>query len=98
MSGNTVTHRTGVAAERPGTTRAASVAPNRAARELGLRRSELDLAVHLGRVRTVPDRAGGGGESPATRSTGSGRRTASPRGSGPVSGPSEPRRARPSCT
>ncbi|MFD7388522.1 DUF6397 family protein [Streptomyces sp. NPDC059852] len=37
------------------------VAPSRAARDLGLRRSDLDLAVHLGLVRTVPDGGGGGG-------------------------------------
>ncbi|MER6347933.1 DUF6397 family protein [Streptomyces sp. NPDC001595] len=35
-------------------------APGRAARELGLKRSEFDLAVHLGRIRTVPDEGGGG--------------------------------------
>lgn len=35
-------------------------APSRAARELGLRRGEFDLAVHLGRIRTVPDEGGGG--------------------------------------
>jgi hypothetical protein len=34
--------------------------PGRAARELGLKRSELDLAVQLGRIRTVPDEGGGG--------------------------------------
>ncbi|WP_053851952.1 DUF6397 family protein [Streptomyces sp. NRRL B-24085] len=33
---------------------------SRAARELGLKRSEFDLAVHLGRIRTVPDEGGGG--------------------------------------
>ncbi|WP_328559137.1 DUF6397 family protein [Streptomyces coelicoflavus] len=64
MSGHTVTRRTAVATERTGTVCDTSVAPNRAARELGLRRSELDLAVHLGRVRTVPDRAGGGRRVP----------------------------------
>ncbi|WP_234335777.1 DUF6397 family protein [Streptomyces sp. NRRL S-1022] len=36
-------------------------APSRAARELGLKRSEFDLAVQLGRIRTVPDESGGGG-------------------------------------
>ncbi|MFF4486394.1 DUF6397 family protein [Streptomyces sp. NPDC001544] len=36
-------------------------APNRAARELGLARGEFDLAVLLGRIRTVPDGQGGGG-------------------------------------
>ncbi|MEU3252671.1 DUF6397 family protein [Streptomyces sp. NPDC006997] len=35
-------------------------APSRAARELGLKRGEFDLAVHLGRVRTVPDDTGAG--------------------------------------
>ncbi|WP_129310852.1 DUF6397 family protein [Streptomyces sp. L2] len=34
--------------------------PSRAARELGLRRSEFDLAVHLGLIRTVPDEGGAG--------------------------------------
>ena len=34
---------------------------SRAARELGLKRGEFDLAVHLGRIRTVPDEGGGGG-------------------------------------
>ncbi|MFE9450275.1 DUF6397 family protein [Streptomyces sp. NPDC006739] len=36
-------------------------APSRAARELELKRGEFDLAVHLGRIRTVPDEGGGGG-------------------------------------
>jgi Family of unknown function (DUF6397) len=36
-------------------------APSRAARELSLKRGEFDLAVHLGRIRTVPDEGGGGG-------------------------------------
>ncbi|CAL9371279.1 DUF6397 family protein [Streptomyces sp. enrichment culture] len=40
--------------------------PGRAARELGLRRSEFDLAVHLGRMRTVPDEGGGGRRVPHT--------------------------------
>lgn len=49
MSGDTITkpHRT-------------SCAPSRAARELGLKRGEFDLAVHLGHIRTVPDEGGGG--------------------------------------
>lgn len=34
--------------------------PSRAARELGLKRSEFDLAVHLGQIRTLPDEGGGG--------------------------------------
>lgn len=37
-----------------------SCTPSRAARELGLKRSEFDLAVHLGQIRTVPDEGGGG--------------------------------------
>ncbi|MBN0043499.1 hypothetical protein JS756_05150 [Streptomyces actuosus] len=37
-----------------------SRAPSRAARELGLKRADFDLAVHLGRIRTVPDEGGGG--------------------------------------
>ncbi|WP_328832957.1 DUF6397 family protein [Streptomyces sp. NBC_00252] len=37
-----------------------SCTPSRAARELGLKRGDFDLAVHLGRVRTVPDEEGGG--------------------------------------
>ncbi|MFJ4580520.1 DUF6397 family protein [Streptomyces echinatus] len=41
---------------RPGT-----CAPSRAARELGLKRAEFDLAVQLGSIRTVPDEGGGGG-------------------------------------
>ncbi|MFI6932479.1 DUF6397 family protein [Streptomyces sp. NPDC050287] len=36
-----------------------SCAPSRAARELGLRRGEFDLAVHLGHIRTLPDEGGG---------------------------------------
>lgn len=94
MSGNTITHDVAAAGERTGTTRGTSVTHHRAARELGLRRSEFDLAVHLGRVRTVPDDAGGGRRVPATRSTVSGRRTVSPRRFGPPSEPSGPRRAR----
>lgn len=34
---------------------------SRAARELSLKRREFDLAVYLGRIRTVPDEGGGGG-------------------------------------
>ncbi|MER5215543.1 DUF6397 family protein [Streptomyces sp. NPDC002838] len=37
-----------------------SCAPSRAARELGLKRSEFDLAVDLGHLRTLPDEGGGG--------------------------------------
>ncbi|MDC0768675.1 DUF6397 family protein [Streptomyces sp. HD] len=53
MSGDTITtpHQT-------------SCTPSRAARELGLKRSDLDLAVHLGLIRTVPDEGGGGRRVP----------------------------------
>jgi len=37
-----------------------SLTPSRAARELGLKRGQFDLAVNLGRIRTVPDEGGGG--------------------------------------
>lgn len=40
--------------------RRTSCTPGHAARELGLRRREFDLAVHLGLIRTVPDEGGGG--------------------------------------
>ncbi|MDV9177933.1 DUF6397 family protein, partial [Streptomyces sp. W16] len=49
MAGNTIT-----------TPSELSCTPSRAARELGLKRGEFDLAVHLGRIRTVPDEGGGG--------------------------------------
>ena len=49
MSGITVT-----------TPQSLSCSPSRAARELGLRRAEFDLAVSLGRIRTLPDDGGGG--------------------------------------
>ncbi|MFJ9542970.1 DUF6397 family protein [Streptomyces sp. NPDC101225] len=49
MSGNTVT-------QAPSTL----CTPSRAARELGLRRGEFDLAVSLGHIRAVPDEGGGG--------------------------------------
>ncbi|MFE5393605.1 DUF6397 family protein [Streptomyces sp. NPDC056568] len=61
MSGNTLTHETAASADRFGTTRGTSLAPGRAARELGLKRSEFALAVHLGRIRTLPDEGGRGG-------------------------------------
>lgn len=47
-------------ADRAGAQRGTSLAPSRAARELGLNRREFDLAVHLGRIRTVRDEGGGG--------------------------------------
>ncbi|GEC05511.1 hypothetical protein SSP24_31660 [Streptomyces spinoverrucosus] len=49
MSGNTITKLDGL-----------TYTPSRAARELGLKRREFDLAVNLGRIRTVPDEGGGG--------------------------------------
>jgi hypothetical protein len=49
MSGNTITQPSDLLC-----------APSRAAREVGLKRGEFDLAVHLGRIRTVPDEGGGG--------------------------------------
>ncbi|NEA65257.1 DUF6397 family protein [Streptomyces sp. SID12488] len=63
MSGVSITRPTQTAtAPAAGTLRTsgAPFAPSRAARELGLKRSEFDLAVHLGCVRTVPDEGGGG--------------------------------------
>ncbi|MFJ8531794.1 DUF6397 family protein [Streptomyces sp. NPDC093591] len=41
-----------------------SYTPSRAARELGLKRGDLDLAVHLGLIRTLPDEGGGGRRVP----------------------------------
>ncbi|MGV4982212.1 DUF6397 family protein [Streptomyces sp. NRAIS3] len=41
--------------------RPATCTPSHAARELGLKRGEFDLAAHLGHIRTVPDEGGGGG-------------------------------------
>jgi hypothetical protein len=49
MAGNTITKPPGL-----------SCTPSRAARELGLKRGEFDLAVHHGRIRTTPDEGGGG--------------------------------------
>jgi hypothetical protein len=63
MSGKTITHVGTATVERISTVREGSVAPSRAARELGLRRSEFDIAVQLGRIRTVPDDGGGGRRS-----------------------------------
>ncbi|MEV8592253.1 DUF6397 family protein [Streptomyces sp. NPDC052012] len=60
MSQNTVTHDRPATAERRTATHDTWLTPGRAARELGLKRSEFDLAVHLGRIRAVPDGGGGG--------------------------------------
>nr|WP_205615632.1 DUF6397 family protein [Streptomyces harenosi] len=65
MSGNTTTYQDPAATERRTEARPtpagrhAFVTLSGAARELGLKRSELDTAVDLGRVRAVPDTAGG---------------------------------------
>ncbi|GAA2588378.1 MULTISPECIES: DUF6397 family protein [Streptomyces] len=68
MSGDIITPQTTATSEQGRATGAAdrgtTLAPSRAARELGLKRSEFDLAVHLGRVRTVPDEGGGGRRVP----------------------------------
>ncbi|MFB6938731.1 DUF6397 family protein [Streptomyces sp. HUAS 31] len=56
MSGNTAT------ATHPHDLTACT--PSRAARELGLKRGELELAVQLGIIRTVPDEGGGGRRVP----------------------------------
>ncbi|MEV2250579.1 DUF6397 family protein [Streptomyces sp. NPDC050147] len=53
MTGHTITRETVDTAART------AVAQSRAARELGLKRGEFELAVMLGRVRTVRDSAGG---------------------------------------
>ncbi|TXS46296.1 hypothetical protein EAO75_26550 [Streptomyces sp. uw30] len=53
MSGDTITN-----------THRSACTPSHAARELGLKRGELELAVHLGLIRTVPDEGGGGRRVP----------------------------------
>ncbi|GAA1912444.1 DUF6397 family protein [Streptomyces durmitorensis] len=53
MTGHTITQEAADAAART------SVTQSRAARELGLKRGEFELAVMLGRIRTVSDTAGG---------------------------------------
>ncbi|MEV5883881.1 DUF6397 family protein [Streptomyces sp. NPDC052020] len=64
MSGNTATHQNPAATEQTADARPTPAGPpalitrSNAARELGVKPSELDIAVHLGRVRTVPDGAG----------------------------------------
>ncbi|MFF9392323.1 DUF6397 family protein [Streptomyces griseoluteus] len=55
MPGSTIASVTTLTPERP-----ALCAPGRAARELGLKRYEFDLAVELGRIRIVSDGASGG--------------------------------------
>ncbi|MGW0081109.1 DUF6397 family protein [Streptomyces sp. NPDC003393] len=60
MSGDTITHEVPPAVASTAGTRETSIATSRAARELGLKRSEFDLAVSLGRIRTLSDDRGGG--------------------------------------
>jgi hypothetical protein len=61
MSGTTITQSaTATTAFLDAGERLPSISQSRAARELGLKRREFDLAVHLGCVRTVPDDGGGG--------------------------------------
>ena len=70
MSGNTITqsvmpslgHRRRTTPRPVAVATAArqTLAQSRAARELGLKRGEFDLAVRLGRIRAVPDEGGGG--------------------------------------
>lgn len=63
MSGNTVTQPvTTIVPAAPTRVRArgTSLSQSHAARELGLKRGEFDLAVHLGCIRTVVDDGGGG--------------------------------------
>ncbi|MFI2373830.1 DUF6397 family protein [Streptomyces sp. NPDC018964] len=57
---HTGAHDTTITAERTTTAREAWVGPGRAARELGLKGTEFDLAVQLGRIRALPDGGGGG--------------------------------------
>ncbi|WP_077799779.1 DUF6397 family protein [Streptomyces sp. JHA26] len=64
MSAKTIGNDSATTADRIATVREDSVAPSRAARELGLRRSEFDIAVHLGHIRTVPDAGGVGRRVP----------------------------------
>ncbi|MFF9125697.1 DUF6397 family protein [Streptomyces sp. NPDC014889] len=54
MSGNSVTHEVKSTARTAATTGRAPFSQSRAARELGLKRGEFDLAVHLGHIRTRP--------------------------------------------
>ncbi|MEU6009759.1 DUF6397 family protein [Streptomyces sp. NPDC047453] len=60
MSGNTATHEVTPTARTAATRVRAPFSQSRAARELGLKRSEFDLAVHLGHIRARPAEAGGG--------------------------------------
>ncbi len=60
MSGDTITHEVPPTVVPTAGKRDTPFTASRAARELGLKRSEFDLAVSLGRIRTLPDEGGGG--------------------------------------
>ncbi|MFI2642438.1 DUF6397 family protein [Streptomyces sp. NPDC018610] len=60
MSGDTITHETTPTAGPTARHRETPLTQARAARELGLKPGEFDLAVHLGHIRTLPDEGGGG--------------------------------------
>ncbi|MFB7593342.1 DUF6397 family protein [Streptomyces sp. NPDC056160] len=60
MSGYTLTPTSTSTAEAAVTKRDTSFSPSRAARELGFKRSQFELAVRLGHIRTLPDEGGGG--------------------------------------
>ncbi|BFO19496.1 hypothetical protein SHKM778_58840 [Streptomyces sp. KM77-8] len=99
MSGqHTVTYdATTATAGRPAATRDTWVGTGRAARDLGLKPTEFDLAVQLGRVRTTAgDGGGGAGGSPAPRSSGYGPGPGSRSPCTGACGPWAPRRAPPS--
>ncbi|MGV9696523.1 DUF6397 family protein [Streptomyces sp. NPDC003470] len=64
MSAKTIGYDSTATAEPITTAREGAVAPSRAARELGLRRGDFDIAVQLGRIRTLPDDGGGGRRVP----------------------------------
>ncbi|MFF0790510.1 DUF6397 family protein [Streptomyces spiralis] len=60
MSGDTITHEVQPTIVPAAGKRDTPFTASRAARELGLKRSEFDLSVSLGRIRTLPDEGGGG--------------------------------------
>jgi hypothetical protein len=60
MSGNTITHEVGPTLEPATRRRVTPFTRSRAARELGLKSREFDLAVCLGHIGTLPDEGGGG--------------------------------------
>ncbi|MFV0137403.1 DUF6397 family protein [Streptomyces sp. HMX87] len=60
MSGSTSAYEKTDAERQSAATHGMSLTASRAARELGLKRSEFDIGVCLGRIRIAPDDAGGG--------------------------------------